>query len=175
MDFARIRDLLAACSELLRLAQLAEIFAVHRNTVEHWIKAYGFPSHIKLNADLRTATRYWRPDQVLEWVDTREKIDTEGIDIDAVCAIVGMHPDTWYAWIKGNRAPGPVWRALRTGRDLWDRASVRAWLNERTGGYALPPEFRRARHPPRSNDEKADDEDESPMPARGRKTAERRL
>jgi predicted DNA-binding transcriptional regulator AlpA len=140
MDFARILERLTGCNELLTKVQLAKLFEVHRRTIEqHWIPSYAFPTHIKLHEGMRTARLFWRPDQVAEWVRERQRIAERGIDIDAICALVGVNRSTWYEWIKAKRAPAPAWRALGTGRDLWDREEVLAWLNARTGGYALPP------------------------------------
>ena len=145
MDYERVLERLASCTELQRLSQLAVIFDTLKTTVDKWRKAYGFPAPVKIAPDLQTQTRYWRPDHVAEWTRQRMHIEKAGIPVKQVAALVGMHEETWLEWVKAGRAPPHRWVAFASGAHLWDEAELRAWLKERTGGYSLPRELRAPR------------------------------
>lgn len=164
MEFARILQELQACTELLPLVRLAKMFRTSKTTVRSWRSAYGFPEPVSLTKEtLRTHKRYWRPDQVADWVRERDRIESVGLDVDAVCRIVGMHPDTWFNWVKLGNAPAHRFVALGTGHHLWDRSEVHDWLNERTGGYSLPSDYRSppAASKPRGRRRKLEGKEES--------------
>jgi predicted DNA-binding transcriptional regulator AlpA len=142
MDFEKVLDRLQRreSAEMYVLSELAEIFGYHRNTIENWIKSFGFPPHVPLIKNRRTSTRYWRPDQVIAWTRARQRIEADGADTEEVVTkLVGpVSVDTWHAWIKAGDAPAPKWRQLGTGRDLWDRREVGDWWQAKGGGYMLP-------------------------------------
>lgn len=148
MDFQRIRDRLRVMIEqghgLLTVTQLAELLMTSPRNIEYWCVKHDFPGPVKLPADRPDAKRYWRPDQVLTWVELQERLHLEGIDAQAIHARTGITPQRWALLVREGIAPKPAGKLLGTGKSsgmgarLWWLREVDEWLLRTTGGFRLP-------------------------------------
>jgi hypothetical protein len=154
MDFQRIKDrlrsLIAQHQGLLTVTQLAELFMTSPRNIEYWVVKHGLAAPVKLPADRPPAKRYWRADQVLEWIEMQERLALEGIDIQGVYERTGISPQRWAILVRNGDAPKPAGKVLGTGKGarmgvrLWWASEVDEWLKRTTGGFRLPRRSARA-------------------------------
>lgn len=135
MNYQRTHGRLCDWERLLSITDVAEVMEVHPRTIEYWLKNFGFPQPLRMES---SNTRYWRPDHLMGWVKEKEDEARAMLNLDQVCARVGVHPETWHSWVKQGKAPASVSVELGSGRDVWRTAEIDEWLQEKTGGYPLP-------------------------------------
>lgn len=143
MNFALLKSQLAAyhdAEELLSVELFAKLVAVHPRTFDKWLRRSlpGFPKAIRPSGP--GTARYWRPDELLEWITQYEAACADLLTAEQVADEVGVHVDSLARMVRRGRFPKPLkQRQLITNRRLWHRDVVRAWKKANTGGYKFPP------------------------------------
>lgn len=133
MHYEHALSTLRTINNVLTVPELAGIFDVHPSTIERWLKCNEFPPAQSLDN-----RRYFRPDQVIDWVLVQQGASENMLTIDAVCERCNMCKETFHKRLKAGDAPAPAKRELGTGRQLWDGEEVDAWIRKKFGRYALP-------------------------------------
>ena len=147
-DFQRVLAWLRTHSdEALTVNDLLLLLGISARTVDYWIRRYGLPPPFFQPPDRQ---RYWRPADLISWVQHRERLSHDTVSIEGVCERTGATASHWRSLVKRKAAPASIAHELGTGRQLWWISEVDAYLMRISGGVRLPRRSRRPRSVPRA-------------------------
>lgn len=121
--------------EALTVTMLADCLQTSARNIDYWIERFDLPKPFFRPADPQ---RYWRPDEIIAWVEARQQLAFTSLNVEQIAQLTGLSIPRWRKAVREGGAPRPIGRELGTGRLLWSREEVTAWLEQVSGGYRFP-------------------------------------
>lgn len=135
-----------ARKQLVLIGEAAGALKIHERTIETWIRRkrpkpgdplakHPFPKWTRLT-DAPLTARYWRPDELIAWVKAMKQWAADTMTVEECCRLIGVkNAETIRKMVAAGKFPKPCGKQLLTGKQVWDRATVVAWHEEKSGGY----------------------------------------